>query len=835
MCAEGTEDMPDCNPTTDPNCEGTEDMPDCNPTTDPNCEAVRRKRKSNIHDILKEYNRRRKRELQEYNRRRKRQTEEYNRRRKRQTEAGQGIQWQYCSVPDEDKKLSCHPGISFEDVRLENSRLEILHSGQWGTISDQSWDIAEANVMCRMLGLGTATQAIVGAGNTGTTAANGPVLISDIDCNGEEVTLLDCVYTAAAPGSGDHTYDVGATCSEFGRKKRETEIHENVEIDVYAEFNERLKRQIMGGDYNLEFDFASDDELGMLVDGKAGTFQCGLTGATIPLWQTCNNYPDCEDGSDEIFCGPPERLCDLHFRPCRLSDTCIEPEFECDGTDDCLYGMDEAFCNIEECPSNYWKCPSRPFCIPLYNRCDTVNDCGDWRDEENCTNIESAETPNPFEDKDWYLPYTGFASEDFFRRFEDDYYQAKSFHRTKGEDPVDWKSFFTFSSTADYSDLLEVFKITRREISEYGHQVEDFILECTYDQLECQNNFTWFETDQYGNCYTFNFNPEFHYVSTQTGATNGLRMTLNLQQDEYISLGGREAGVRVTITPPDVRPRPDEDGITIRPGVVSSIALRFENISRLGGLYGDCASPDTKMEILERGEIVQSDNEAYDRQVCLRTCLHKNILKFCQCSDTIQLKGPRCHVSNTTQDVCKQVMRILHQSDLLKCGCPNQCSSKTYTKTTSTSKWPSNVYRDHLLRFIHAINPISTANINDRTSIDDNLVRLEVFFEQLNYATTKEVPAYSVESLFSDVGGTAGLYIGFSLITFLEFGVLVIELVKRFCLRGRARQELPFRIRRRHPFRRGQQPQQPPPGFFPQQFPEQYPMAFQQQYGMSMF
>ena len=55
----------------------------------------------------------------------------------------------------------------------------------------------------------------------------------------------------------------------------------------------------------------------------------------------------------------------------------------------------------------------------------------------------------------------------------------------QGEDPVDWKSFFTFSSTADYADLSEAFKIERDEIRMYGHQQEDFILECTYDQLEC--------------------------------------------------------------------------------------------------------------------------------------------------------------------------------------------------------------------------------------------------------------------------------------------------------------------------------------------------------------
>ena len=52
-------------------------------------------------------------------------------------------------------------------------------------------------------------------------------------------------------------------------------------------------------------------------------------------------------------------------------------------------------------------------------------------------------------------------------------------------------------------------------------------------------------------------------------------MTLNLEQNEYISLTGREAGVRVVITPKDTRPIPEENGVTIRPGVATSFALRF--------------------------------------------------------------------------------------------------------------------------------------------------------------------------------------------------------------------------------------------------------------------
>ena len=55
----------------------------------------------------------------------------------------------------------------------------------------------------------------------------------------------------------------------------------------------------------------------------------------------------------------------------------------------------------------------------------------------------------------------------------------------------------------------------------------------------------------------------------------GLRLILNVQQDEYISLTGPEAGVRVTVTPRDVRPLPAQDGITIKPGVATALGLRY--------------------------------------------------------------------------------------------------------------------------------------------------------------------------------------------------------------------------------------------------------------------
>ena len=53
-------------------------------------------------------------------------------------------------------------------------------------------------------------------------------------------------------------------------------------------------------------------------------------------------------------------------------------------------------------------------------------------------------------------------------------------------------------------------------------------------------------------------------------------MTLFLEQSEYLSMFGREAGIRVSINPSDTHALPSsEEGITVRPGSITSIGLRY--------------------------------------------------------------------------------------------------------------------------------------------------------------------------------------------------------------------------------------------------------------------
>uniref|UniRef100_A0A672KQ97 SRCR domain-containing protein n=1 Tax=Sinocyclocheilus grahami TaxID=75366 RepID=A0A672KQ97_SINGR len=68
-------------------------------------------------------------------------------------------------------------------------RLEVFHSGSWGTVCDDSWDIKDAHVVCRQLGCGAALRA---DGNSVFGAGEGVVWMNKVECRGNEIHLWDC-------------------------------------------------------------------------------------------------------------------------------------------------------------------------------------------------------------------------------------------------------------------------------------------------------------------------------------------------------------------------------------------------------------------------------------------------------------------------------------------------------------------------------------------------------------------------------------------------------------------------------------------------------------------
>uniref|UniRef100_UPI003AAD6448 scavenger receptor cysteine-rich domain-containing protein DMBT1-like n=1 Tax=Centroberyx gerrardi TaxID=166262 RepID=UPI003AAD6448 len=133
----------------------------------------------------------------------------------------------------EDSVLHCHydgPGTETcghhqdagvicsesEKVRLADGpdvcigRVEVYSKGQWGTVCDDGWDLNEADVVCRELGCGLASEVKLGAFYG---PGSGDILMTDVNCTGSEGSLTKCPHSRLGKQKCGHHEDAGVVCA----------------------------------------------------------------------------------------------------------------------------------------------------------------------------------------------------------------------------------------------------------------------------------------------------------------------------------------------------------------------------------------------------------------------------------------------------------------------------------------------------------------------------------------------------------------------------------------------------------------------------------------------
>ncbi|KAH3714687.1 FMRFamide-activated amiloride-sensitive sodium channel-like [Dreissena polymorpha] len=329
-----------------------------------------------------------------------------------------------------------------------------------------------------------------------------------------------------------------------------------------------------------------------------------------------------------------------------------------------------------------------------------------------------------------------------------------------------------------------------------------------------------------------------------TGPQNGLSVILSLENDNppagayglydvknHIAFSG---GVRAHVHAPNTMPSPADHGFDVPPGYSTSVGLNAILHSRLPNPYGNCTCSNIEGDRSYLNTIFS----------CLQLCKQRILVQRCGCktaalpmykeTDPKKQNLPFCgaiknwrnteaflknsSVEQYTMKCEEDLLNYLNNDRSYEntCNCFQPCDETSYQKHISQSYWPLEFYQLDALRNLYQNITISSILIREvseklnnlqarfeqymqenrkeeynQTDLDtlirastivrQNLIRLNIYLEDLSVVEFKQMPAYELADLFADIGGTLGLWMGISVLTIMELVELLIRVSMLLC------------------------------------------------------
>ncbi|XP_067667604.1 acid-sensing ion channel 1A-like [Haliotis asinina] len=290
--------------------------------------------------------------------------------------------------------------------------------------------------------------------------------------------------------------------------------------------------------------------------------------------------------------------------------------------------------------------------------------------------------------------------------------------------------------------------------STYGHLMENTIIKCDWESAPCgQDDFIYLDTDM-GKCFTYNVNGSL--LARNSGRAYGLRLLLNVQEEEYTRShdGYLGTGFMVAVHAPEVIPIMSEMGMAVAPGSQHFVGIGVKEVTAQEGVSGCGKKP---LKYITRN---------YSREACKMECEMAFIISMCKCkdytnpSDDFELCNPEqfqgCYIPEKA--------KYLQSDTGCEAGCPEPCSYTRFTTQHSSAPLTRNY-----------ITAYTKAKGKTEEYWRRNLVILEMYMSSMTYEHIEKQLEYEILDLFCDIGGALGLLLGASLLTVLEvFDLLCI-------------------------------------------------------------
>ncbi|XP_033112445.1 acid-sensing ion channel 1-like [Anneissia japonica] len=217
-------------------------------------------------------------------------------------------------------------------------------------------------------------------------------------------------------------------------------------------------------------------------------------------------------------------------------------------------------------------------------------------------------------------------------------------------------------------------------VSSNGHSIEDMIISCMFNGIECGPEHFQETLTNYGLCYKFKGMRPLNVTSP--GPLNGLSLILDAEHLQYVAAPREKVGFRVSITDHEHVIDVTSEGLDVAVGMSTSIGIKRRHIISMPAPYSDC------VPIMY--DATTPADKHYTRSECLQTCETNYIMELCNCCVFFATNGSIPFCSAIQYKECYSGHKDTFSREKHKiCNCPEPCEAVHFHKTLSFSNFPS--------------------------------------------------------------------------------------------------------------------------------------------------
>ena len=341
-------------------------------------------------------------------------------------------------------------------------------------------------------------------------------------------------------------------------------------------------------------------------------------------------------------------------------------------------------------------------------------------------------------------------------------------------------AFFIFESGADYLawNVITTVQIVRENKMVFPAisvcfdndetTLQDSLIDCSFNDNSCSHDEFEFvrllsNLGTKKHCYIFNGgkNSSGHIIPLkQTSKTNhfsGLKLSFFENTLVYYSVNDN-----------NVKPTYDEIFSRLKTGQERFLIIDKLSEKKLDIPYNPCQNNKVIKQTLTPEILKSIGDYEYRQNNCYSICSMNYLTLACNCTfnESINCADSNClKVEYDAFDYTKQCSHL----------CPVECDSNHYTvKKQAVSYLPSGEKLIELREWLKVKNKDS--DLSDRKLIS-KIMYMNFFYENLKYTSITQIPKMIFSDLVSNVGGTLGLFLGISLLSFIEVLEFFIEII----------------------------------------------------------